>query len=586
MPLPSAIFPAALFDGGRVIDNPVDTVTDLSSDADTDRIGGAAINRLKAEMKSVQAQLKTEFQIDFNLKEGNAIVFDADRDTYIQADADDQLGFYVGGAEVVVLDASYMGVGVEFEVFQGIYPLIKADANKNVMLGSPAAHITTDTEGFVYLNTVNGTPTGVPATTHGDSKPIVYDKVNDALYVYNAGWQAVGTGTVAGSGTDNFVPVWTASDTLGNSAYGDDGTYGTFMGIGSSTFNDASTLMKWRGATVPSSFLASSGSGQDLFIRLQDAASGGGGNGASLVITPGAKDGAGTDGKFIVRQPGGVAGTDEAQIYDDGTASVFGTRQSTLQLATSAGVVYNVDIGKIRPASDAASALGIVSVRWTNLFLSGGVCWGTGAAQDLEISRDAASIFRLSTSGVTDALTFCKISGSGSAPASYTAAAGAGIDVHFRAQDAAAGSGQPGGSFYFRPGNRGTTGNRAEFYILDSDGGSQSLSFKCTGGSSGLISYNGANIPIVFSINTTNSFAVTPTFSGSITASEQGSWGFWTKKAFYLSPNSTSQSLGLGAHSTTAFQFFTSATQSDSTTCLLLGANTAPSAYQIGRAHV
>lgn len=167
----------------------------------------------------------------------------------------------------------------------------------------------------------------------------------------------------------------------------------------------------------------------------------------------------------------------------------------------------------------------------------------------------------------------------GTEPGAYAATSGAGAGVYFRGQDAQSGSGQPGGSFYFRPGARGTTGNRAEVYIMDSDGGSQSLSFKCTGGSSGTISYNGANIPIVFSINTTNSFAVTPAFSGSITASEQGPWGFWTKKAFYLSPNSTAQSLGLGAHSTTAFQFFTSATQSDSTTCLLLGSNTAPAAY-------
>lgn len=480
MPLPSAIFPAAVFDGGRVIDNPADLLTDLSSDADTDSIGGAAINRLKAEMTSVQTQLKNEFQIDFNLKEGNAIVFDADRDTYIQADADDQLGFYVGGAEVVVLDASYMGVGVEFEVFQGIYPLIKADANKNVMLGSPAAHITTDTEGFVYLNTVNGTPTGVPATTHGDSKPIVYDKVNDALYVYNAGWQPVGSGTVGGSGTANFVPAWTASNTLGNSAYGDDGTYGTFMALGSSTFNDANTLAKWRGSTVPAAFLASSGNGADLYVRAQDAASGGGGNGANIYFRPGQKDGGGANGKFII-QGATAAGEyrfDDARLTITGTtADIYFSQQGVVfrGLQTSTGI-------KVMTVNYSGNTdLGMMGRYWLSDSAN-------GTTPDIGIYNSSAGIWSFTNGALTDASSSLKLSVSGTAPSSYTNAA----DTHgkhaiFRAQSGGThtAANPNGGDFRFILGAKGSggSGTAGTFKIYDSGAsGYLNLSHNATDG--------------------------------------------------------------------------------------------------------
>lgn len=58
----------------------------------------------------------------------------------------------------------------------------------------------------------------------------------------------------------------------------------------------------------------------------------GNGNGGDVVLEPGAAIGSGTAGKVIVRQNGGVAGTDELQLYDNGTDSFVHSKNAKLRL--------------------------------------------------------------------------------------------------------------------------------------------------------------------------------------------------------------------------------------------------------------
>lgn len=65
---------------------------------------------------------------------------------------------------------------------------MRIDANGNVRVGSGAL-ATTATDGFLYIPTCAGTPTGTPTTVTGLA-PMVADSTNNKLYVYLGGaWQ-------------------------------------------------------------------------------------------------------------------------------------------------------------------------------------------------------------------------------------------------------------------------------------------------------------------------------------------------------------------------------------------------------------
>ena len=59
----------------------------------------------------------------------------------------------------------------------------------SLVVGS-AALATTATDGFLYLPTCAGVPTGVPTTRTGTA-PIVIDTTDNKIYVYNGGWKSV-----------------------------------------------------------------------------------------------------------------------------------------------------------------------------------------------------------------------------------------------------------------------------------------------------------------------------------------------------------------------------------------------------------
>ncbi len=70
----------------------------------------------------------------------------------------------------------------------------KIDANGNFIFGT-AALATNAVNGFVYIPTCAGTPTGPPTSVTG-MVPMIYDSTNHKFYIYDGGWKG---GTVPGA---------------------------------------------------------------------------------------------------------------------------------------------------------------------------------------------------------------------------------------------------------------------------------------------------------------------------------------------------------------------------------------------------
>ena len=78
----------------------------------------------------------------------------------------------------------------------GKYNFYAAGTAPNLFTGTTIvgtnALATTATDGFIYVPTCAGIPTGVP-TTYGSTAPIVIDTTNNRLYFYSGGaWRNAG----------------------------------------------------------------------------------------------------------------------------------------------------------------------------------------------------------------------------------------------------------------------------------------------------------------------------------------------------------------------------------------------------------
>lgn len=265
-------------------------------------------------------------------------------------------------------------------------PIALGDANGNVILNnSGVATATNATNGFVYVETCAGTPTGVPGTLPTGEAPVIIDSTNNKIYFYTSG--AWNTTTAAAS-------TWASSLSAGNTSGGtspllSNSGSGDRLGV-SGTLTSATALeyftfsgrtFQQLSGTVPTcgdfSFTASDG-GTNSSTAIQGLVVAG-----TFNYTAGTKTDSyemlrivatetslGTGNKSLIRALAGAAGTTEefridngGDVIVNGWVSPGGTANSTdLQLTRDrAGSLSIVETG-----AGAGTYLGLGDERGTN----------------------------------------------------------------------------------------------------------------------------------------------------------------------------------------------------------------------------
>ena len=176
-------------------------------------------------------------------------------------------------------------------------------------------------------------PGGTPGTDEGslyhNGDDLIIDCTDGGVILSEGGtarFYATGsTMTAVGS----IIPGSTGVRSLGSAAK----TYLAFYGR---------TLSSDQGQalTLTSAASAADTTGVDININAPAGGADGGANpdGGNVIVTPGAlgSGGSGSDGRLIVRQPGGTPGTDELQLYDDGSQCNIKWMQTQLNFRDSA----------------------------------------------------------------------------------------------------------------------------------------------------------------------------------------------------------------------------------------------------------
>lgn len=121
-----------------------------------------------------------------SLCECKTIIADGNIDTFIRLDTN-KITLDASGPSIVVDDnvtdkITFVNSGTKTFSITGA---------GNIIAGGQVALSTTATNGFLYIPSCAGLPTGTPATITG-MVPIVFDTANDNLYAYNGGsWHHV-----------------------------------------------------------------------------------------------------------------------------------------------------------------------------------------------------------------------------------------------------------------------------------------------------------------------------------------------------------------------------------------------------------
>lgn len=169
----------------------------------------------------------------------------------------------VSANNFVPTNAGSVSVGVtlpaanSFGIWSGSALRAEWDANGNAVptIGTTAA---ADTNGFFYLSSVAGTPTGTPAVLTGNyanNVPHRYDSVHDFSYFYNGSWKYAPTNVSSPLWIGNHV--WTPSS--GKAAQWNllDGASGLVANVVGAT---TGSFFSWQNSNVEVGFL---GSGPD-----------------------------------------------------------------------------------------------------------------------------------------------------------------------------------------------------------------------------------------------------------------------------------------------------------------------------------
>jgi hypothetical protein len=98
------------------------------------------------------------------------------------------------------------------------------------------------------------------------------------------------------------------------------------------------------GLSQPNS--ASAGAGASLSIIAADGVTSGAGG--SIILEPGAQATTGGNGTVVIRQPGGTAGTNEGQIYHDGTRLLLGSKSGLTRILAHSSASNGTPIFEVR----------------------------------------------------------------------------------------------------------------------------------------------------------------------------------------------------------------------------------------------
>ena len=113
---------------------------------------------------------------------------------------------------------------------------LRVDNLGNVSVGPEDVLSTTTTNGFLYINSVAGTPTGVPGVAWTGHVPIIYDGSNNRLYAYNSGWQNLSASAASGANPSASVGLTAVN-----------GAAATFMRSDGAPALDVSIAPTWTG---------------------------------------------------------------------------------------------------------------------------------------------------------------------------------------------------------------------------------------------------------------------------------------------------------------------------------------------------
>ena len=99
---------------------------------------------------------------------------------------------FAGNVAEMRLTAGYSGYGGFMTFFANGSERARITSDGNIVAGASAALATTATNGFLYVPTCAGTPTGTPTAITGMA-PIVVNTTNNKLYFYSGGaWRDAG----------------------------------------------------------------------------------------------------------------------------------------------------------------------------------------------------------------------------------------------------------------------------------------------------------------------------------------------------------------------------------------------------------